>query len=87
VNITRNYLRHLRRTRVTAVQCGYCQQWVKPRYIALPAWICRRCEAQGLNQTWKPSPSRLAAARKAAIEEQQRRHHATRRTTVTLAGR
>jgi hypothetical protein len=52
-----------RRTTVTAVQCGYCRMWVKPRYIRWPAAICRTCERQGLNQTWHPSPDQLATAK------------------------
>jgi hypothetical protein len=51
-----------RRPTVTAVQCGYCRSWVKPRYIRWPAAICRTCERQGLKQTWRPSPERIAAA-------------------------
>ena len=52
-----------RRSTVTAVQCGYCRSWVKPRYIRWPAAICRTCERNGLNQTWRPSPEHLATAR------------------------
>jgi hypothetical protein len=52
----------LHRTRVLAIQCGYCRQWVKPRYIRWPAAICRACEKQGLNQTWQPGPAHLARA-------------------------
>jgi hypothetical protein len=49
-----------RRSTVTAVQCGYCRMWVKPRYIRWPAAVCRTCERSGLNQTWRPSPDRMA---------------------------
>ena len=52
-----------RRSTVTAVQCGYCRSWVKPRYIRWPTAICRTCERSGLNQTWRPSPERIARAR------------------------
>jgi hypothetical protein len=48
---------------VTAVQCGYCRAWVKPRYIRWPAAICRSCERGGVNQTWHPSPERMATAK------------------------
>jgi hypothetical protein len=41
------------RTRVLAVQCGYCRQWVKPRYIRWPTAICRSCEHAGHKQTWQ----------------------------------
>jgi hypothetical protein len=54
-------LRH--RSTVTAIQCGYCRTWVKPRFIRLPAAICRTCERQGLNQTWRPSREHLVRAR------------------------
>jgi hypothetical protein len=56
-------LRLRRRSTVIAVQCGYCRSWVKPRYIRWPAAICRTCERSCLNQTWRPSPERIARAR------------------------
>ena len=65
-----------RRTTVTAVQCGYCRMWVKPRYIRWPAAICRTCERQGLNQTWRPSPQRMATA-KAYLDNGRRGLHLT----------
>ena len=84
-------LRHpyLRASRVTAVQCTSCQQWVKPRYLRVPACVCRRCEAQGANQTWKPSAAHLERAyADVAREEAIRRAGLSgRRSGVTLAGR
>jgi hypothetical protein len=65
-----------RRSKVTAIQCGYCRQWLKPRYIRWPAAICRSCEHAGLNQTWTPSAAHLARAR---LDADNRRpgHHLT----------
>jgi hypothetical protein len=61
--ITWATLPRLRRwSTVTAVQCGYCRSWVKPRYIRWPAAICRICESQGLNHAWRPTPEHLARA-------------------------
>jgi hypothetical protein len=61
----------LHRTRVLAIQCSYCRQWVKPRYIRWPAAICRSCGKEGLNQTWQPAPAHLARA--AALADQDHR--------------
>jgi hypothetical protein len=58
-----------RRSTVTAVQCGYCRMWVKPRYIRWPAAICRTCERSGLNQIWRPPPEHLARARARADQD------------------
>jgi hypothetical protein len=44
-------LRH--HSRVLAVQCRTCGQWRKPRHIRIPVTVCRTCEANGLNQTWR----------------------------------
>lgn len=55
-----------RHTRVIAVQCGLCRQWVKPRYLRVPALICRDCEATGRHQTWTPSPAHLQRAHRDA---------------------
>lgn len=80
-------LRHpyIRASRVTAVQCTSCRQWVKPRYLRVPACICRHCEAIGANQTWKPSAAHLKRAHEAAAREQSR--YGRTRDDVTLAGR
>jgi hypothetical protein len=29
---------------VTAVRCGLCGLWVKPRYLRVPSCICRDCD-------------------------------------------
>jgi rRNA maturation endonuclease Nob1 len=31
------------RTRVLAIQCVGCGQWVKPRHIQPPRWLCDDC--------------------------------------------
>jgi hypothetical protein len=82
-------LRHpyLRRSRITAIQCLYCHQWLKPRYIRFPACVCRRCEKAGANQTWKPSRAHLERAYALAAREQAIRNAGRRRDGVTLAGR
>jgi hypothetical protein len=72
-----NLPRLRRRAAVTAVQCGYCQTWVKPRYIRWPAAICRTCERRGLNQTWRPSPERIARARADQDIDRQRAVYVT----------
>jgi len=82
---------YLRKARVTAVQCTSCLQWVKPRYLRVPACVCKGCEAQGLNQTWKPSAAHLARAYADVAREEALRQAALRnrytRVDVTLAGR
>jgi hypothetical protein len=86
-------LRHpyLRQSRVVSVQCTYCRQWVKPRYLRIPAYVCKWCEAQGLNQTWKPSAAHLARAYADVAREEAARRGALQgrvsRPDVTLVGR
>ena len=46
-------LRH--QSRVLAIQCPLCGQWVKPRRIRIPAMVCRTCETTDSFQTWKPT--------------------------------
>jgi hypothetical protein len=77
----------IRRTRVTAIQCGYCRGWVKPRYIRWPTAICRTCERGGLNQSWHPSTEHLARAQ--ARDDNGRRGHdlANPRLTEQIEGR
>jgi hypothetical protein len=86
-------LRHpyLHASRVVSVQCTACLGWVKPRYLRVPAYVCKRCEAQGLNQTWKPSAAHLERAYADVRREEAARRTALRgrmsRPDVTLAGR
>ena len=79
----------IRRARVTAMQCAYCGLWVKPRYLR--TGVCRRCEATGANQTWKPTPAHLKRAHELAAREHAARQAARltgfRREHTTLAGR
>lgn len=81
-------VRRPRVAHVQAVQCAYCHQWVKPRYLRLPACVCKRCERDGANQTWKPSPARLARAHADVAREQAARDaaHGYRRDDATPAG-
>jgi hypothetical protein len=63
-----------RSSRVTAVQCTSCRQWVKPRYLRVPACICRRCDVAGHTQTWQPTPTHLARANADATRQQAMRN-------------
>ncbi len=53
-------LRH--HSRVTAIQCGLCGQWRKPRHIRIPAIICRDCETTPAYQTWTRQPTQRVAS-------------------------
>ncbi len=41
---------------VTAVQCGLCGLWVKPRYLRVPSCVCRDCDKTNHHQT-HPAPA------------------------------
>lgn len=81
-------LPRLRRSQVTAIQCSYCHEWVKPRYICVPAIVCRRCEKTGANQTWRPTAAHLARAKAEAAHDQAIRTGTYRsRVTANAAAR
>lgn len=50
-------------TRVTAIQCGRCGNWCKPRHIRIPALVCRDCETTDAFQDWKPPTTTPVPAR------------------------